>query len=117
MVEWEESFIKKLTEHAEGFEFRESGAIVYTHGTKLIDVNWQKAREWEFYPLLLWRALRGFNYEALKSGNDPIWVNPGELYTYIGNKATDYSYKDYQPTEYLTSQEQALEAALMEVLG
>jgi len=121
-----ENQIEKAVELAEGFELK-----VNRKNTKYINYkSWfifefQDTTEWEYYPLLLYRAMEGFNLRNIK--NEYKYINlDSDIINYSSGinsnweKGDDGSsniwYFNYTSTPYLTAQEQALEAALEEVL-
>jgi len=112
----EEDFVKRLVQLAEEFKLIVIDyhiRVTFATGIVLI----KNIREWQFYPLLLYRAKEGLNKQSNRrgiedvSGNHWMIINLNDCKTL---KAIKHS--DYQPTEYLTQQEQALEEALKEVL-
>ena len=121
----EEDFIRRLVQLAEGFRIIKASRYIIGDGYTQIDMvmkgsaSWSidEIKEWALYPLLLYRAKEGLNKQSNRrgiedvSGNHWMIINLNDCKTL---KAIKHS--DYQPTEYLTQQEQALEEALKEVL-
>lgn len=74
---------------------------------------------WDYYPLLLRRAVEGWNikYFDLTNPTESVRINLTRI-TWIEDDAvkSEYMYSDYTKTEYLTPQEQAIEACLIELL-
>jgi len=112
--------LKKIVELAEGFAYeriydptgKETARIVLINKTGIwciIDI----IERWEYYPLILRRAVEGWNdieareiiltMEFVSVSNKPI-------------DPDDYWHHEYTKTEYLTPQEQAIEACLIELL-
>ncbi len=131
IITLEEKRIKRMVSLAEGF------GISYrpSHKTLTLQYNGydvssgkdvvKVATKNDHYPFLLYRAMVGFNLE--NSNDDYTYINiesDGIEYSKGFNdewESGNYGsiqvwYSDYVSTKYLTAQEQALEAALMEVL-
>ena len=117
-----EEILKKTVELAEGFEWDgdcEPADNMITFGNYIMSSEDTTSFSGEsLYPLLLRRAVEGLNpqwYEC-KIELDHIDItrmNPDNNYKAVWDKM--YFYKDYQKTEYLTPQEQAFEACLIEL--
>ncbi len=115
-----EQQIKKAVELAEGFEYN-SEYVCYPNGDRyekggtLFEACsiYSAIREWEHYPLLLYRAMRGWNQ---RKPDYAIYLEGQVTYKTITNDIIELNTDDYQGTPYLTAQEQALEVALEEVL-
>lgn len=104
--------VKKMIMLAEGFGYNDSLEAFYDQGS--IWIHFKYIRQWEFYPILLYRAAWGWNEK-----NEPYDIdlqNIGILYCGKGDYELDYNYSDYPKTEYLTSQERTIEACLIELL-
>jgi hypothetical protein len=91
--------LKQIVELAEGFEYVDEFAeftIIETPGMQVIHLNQLECDDWryELYPLLLRRAVEGW-----KDNLDDL-INT----------------QNYQKTDYLTPQEQAIEVCLIELL-
>ena len=123
-----ENQIKKLVELAElahGFDISldkmKKPLIQYKNSTQYLeDID-----KWEHYPLLLYRLAAGFN--LINTEDDYKYINiDADIIDYSNGVNTTWQsglrgsqrlwYKNYTPNIYLTAQEQALEAALEEVL-
>ena len=130
-------FIEKLIELAEGFTIEKRNQheewYVEFGDTVIVDYVFREYdQEFDvdevmyfikgsgFYPTLLYRALEAWNKKHFEVGaGNAGWIYPDNiLMLYAGeeNKSISRDISDYKPNEYLTSQEQALEAVLMEVL-
>ncbi len=126
-----EKQIKRMVSLAEGFDisYRPTYKIFklqyngyYVNSGKIVvKVVMQNDR----YPFLLYRAMEGFNLENFN--DDYTFINlQSDIVKYskglndkwmLGNDGSSQIwYNDCVSTKYLTAQEQALEAALMEVL-
>ena len=119
----EENFIKRLVELAEGFEYDIYDPLFcIMYGKKGSRTYKNKVREWEFYPLLLYRAMEGLMSESYNEGSriKPlrifIEIDNVRIFNCVTNGETYFGFKSCLSTEYLTPQEKALEAALKEVL-
>ena len=93
--------LKKIVELADGFEYIEEFGeftIIETPGRQVIHLNQLECDDWkyELYPFLLRRAVEGWKEAQITLNQN--W------------------YKDYPKTDYLTPQEQAIEACLIELL-
>ena len=115
----EEDFIKRLVELAEGFELEYirdgiTEAIikkrVNRYGTlSMSTVNYEYVDKWEHYPLLLYRAME--NIESIEIERH------GVSYCFRDDNVWNHlNFRVFQPTGYLTPQEQAIETALKKVL-
>ena len=112
----EEDFIKRLVQLAEGFKLIVSDYYIRVTFRTGIVLS-KNIRKWIFYPLLLYREMEGWNkkskdigLELTKWGN--VVITNGNC-----NVMNIYYQNKFQPTNYLTPQEQALEDALKEILA
>ena len=112
--------LKKIVELADRFgwfqetmhfnqcvEYKDSACISYTVET------------WKHYPLLLRRAVEGWNDIHAESSNykNDINISPNVVLRYEKNVLEKvYRHAEYKKTDYLTPQEQAIEACLIELL-
>ena len=117
--------IKKMCELAEGFsinretqnvEYRGISSYEYFHGTHRSIVT-----SWELFPLLLHRAVEGWNNDRIKNcGNSFVHITSDSV-SFTGVIETHYSpvevwdFSDYQPSR-LTPCEMAIWDCLLEVL-
>ena len=126
--------LKKIVELADGFEWREQeNKSISTadniskewtdnfidfrmHGILLIETD--DITIWQHYPLLIRRATEGLNNDLT---DWTIWINQYFKKVYLNwkdgnnNKSKQFLI-DYPKTDYLTPQEQAIEACLIELL-
>ena len=107
-----EKQIRKAVELAEGFGVWPEYETYVEYKDESFPIK--NIQEWEFYPLLLYRAMENLN------DSENVWI---ELLTnfvsyWAINSVTVHSkfHNCYTPTPYLTAKEQALESALKEVL-
>ena len=104
--------VKKLIILAEGFAYNESLEAFYSQGSTW--THFKYIRQWEFYPILLYRAVEGWN-----KNNSPydifISFDSVEYYGKLTNRIIKNQF-GYTKTDYLTPQEQAIEACLIELL-
>ncbi len=121
----EQETLKKIVELADGFEWRDKEGEDYEvmlpeNNTFLCSwCNHFKTDRWKqiYYPSLLRRAVEGWN-----KSNPTIcyFIDLNKEYLEYGNNCYPNHpllwYKNYQKTEYLTPQEQAIEACLIELL-
>jgi len=108
-----EKQIKKAIELAEGFECKiELDREIVEYKNRYYTLK--DLYKWEYYPLLLYRAVEKFNENHVDLGINIY----DDCVLYFGHDDETYYYykKNYISTPYLTAQEQALEAALEEVL-
>ncbi len=106
--------LKKIIDLAAGFEYKfmktysKSIPHIQYSNISLFDIG--NVEQWDQYPLLLRRAVEGWNIEC-KTTDDLIYI-------YEENLCSDkcYYFRSYPSTEYLTPQEQATEACLIELL-
>lgn len=102
--------IKKMIMLAEGFAYNRDLEAFYIAGSTW--AHFKYIRQWEFYPILLYRAVDGWNIEhntnTLEVDSDCVYcpelINTGVFCS------------EYTKTKYLTSQEQAIEACLIELM-
>ena len=102
--------LKKIVELADGFDLAPGIGLTYKG-----DDNSK-----EFYPLLLRRAVEGWNvkYGRKSEYQDTIELCADVVMTFVEYEINKvYRHKEYEKTEYLTPQEQAIEACLIELLG
>ncbi len=108
---------KKIIELADGFENWMSldlSCVKLHTADEKISIALKYISKWEHYPLLLRRAVEGWNKK-----NDPydIAIDCKTLLHYgKSNLVIVKHFDDYQKTDYLTPQEQAIEACLVELL-
>lgn len=109
--------LKKIVELAEGFDIiRESshwyGLIRYRNNSNLCMI--QDVEAWGYCPLLLRRAVEGWNNSKqpypIELNSDNVEYFGKDEYRIINN------YFNYTIIDYLTPQEQAIEACLIELL-
>ena len=115
-----EKQIIKAVRLAEGFYWMDDD-ILYRDSV----VYYKNIREWEHYPLLLYRAMEDFNLINIKDDYKYIDLD-ADIINYSSGVNSDWQkgedgskniwYSNYTSTLYLTAQEQSLEAALEEVL-
>ena len=86
--------LKKIVELADGFEMEENEIMHHWFSGTRLHLSKVTATIWAHYPLLLRRAAEGWSDNL----DDLIYTD------------------DYQKTDYLTPQEQAIEACLIELL-
>lgn len=107
--------LKKIVELADGFEISIYRSFEFIHYKgdscrhRLTDVV-----DWIHYPLLLRRAVEGWNDK-----DEPYDIDLQNTSIYYWGKddyELEYNYSDYPKTEYLTPQEQAIEGCLIELL-
>ncbi len=117
---------KKIVELAAGFEWyinRLEGVRVefaescFAYRSEIVRGNllWKGT----YYPLLLRRAVEGWNDIHAESSNykNDINISPNVVLRYEKNVLEKvYRHAEYKKTEYLTPQEQAIEACLIELL-
>jgi len=117
----EEDFIKRLVQLAEGFKLIVTDyhtRVMFAPGIVLIE----NTREWQFYPLLLYRAMEGLMSESYNEGSRVkplrvfIEIDSVRIFNCVTNEETYFGFKSYLSTKYLIPQEKALEVALKEVL-
>ena len=116
--------LKKIVELADGFEWRDKEGEDYEVGLPEKNTflcswcNHFRTNRWNqiYYPLLLRRAVNGIN----EIGEYEISLRVGYILLEIDDPKVedlkDWDYDDYPKTEYLTPQEQAIEACLIELL-
>ena len=110
----EVDFIRWMVGYAEGFEYYEGGQVndpanfIYTLDN--LSPEYRKDM-WELivYPLLLRRAVEGCEHVI-------IFCNERLTCLSLEDDRQSFDYRDYPKTEYLTPQEQAIEACLIELL-
>lgn len=107
-------FIKDLCELAEGFKIK--GNIICLH--ELNCAEYEKLTQWILFPLLLHRAVEGWNNQ--NQGQISIYSDYIEYKKYSkqiidGTMESSYDFKDYQPC-HLTPCEMAILDCLPEVL-
>ncbi len=111
--------LKKIVELADGFEYRIIGGgasdkIITPSGDQPAYFTVIKSKE--LYPLLLRRAVEGWTMTGVSEGNFII-PEPEILIDRINWETHKiYRYSNYPKTDYLTPQEQAIEACLIELL-
>lgn len=104
--------VKKLIILADGFAYNNSLEIFYSQGSTW--THFKYIRQWEFYPILLHRAVEGWN-----ENNGPYDISINYDYIeYYGKLDTRIikNHLNYTKTDYLAAQEQAIEACLIELL-
>jgi len=115
--------LKEIVELADGFEWyinRIEGVRVkfaesfFPYKSEIVRGNllWKGT----YYPLLLRRAVEGMN----RAGKYEIYLYVDYILLDLKNpfeeEDKDWDYEDFEKTEYLTPQEQAIEACLIELL-
>ncbi len=115
--------LKKVIELADGFicekvyspDNRELCRIKFTNEIGIWCMS-GVVENWSYYPLILRRAVNGIN----EIGEYEISLRIGYILLEIDDPKVedlkDWDYDDYPKTEYLTPQEQAIEACLIELL-
>ncbi len=107
-----QEILKKIIELADGFAYDDSLKAFYLNGDTW--VWFKEIDEWEFYPLLLRRAVEEYN------NNHKVYkdIHLCAEHLIFTNKdiRTQLYFKNYPKTDYLTPQEQAIEACLIELL-
>ena len=119
-------YIKKLVELADGFEISDALAGKDSYDYSQFHVKYKTSyshidtlKTWNMYPLLLRRAVEGWNR---KHGRESEYINTVECYADVTMAFVDYEinkvyrHKEYEKTDYLTCEEQAIEACLIELL-
>ena len=107
-----EKQIIKAIELAEGFECKiELDRKIVEYKNRYYTLK--DLYKWEHYPLLLYRAMGGWNQ---RKPDYAIYLEGQVTYKTVTNNIIELNIDYYQLTPYLTAQEQALEAALEEVL-
>ncbi len=107
--------LKKIVELGEGFEWDgdcepSDDMITFRDGNYIM--HNENLDTWSgpvLYPLLLRRAVEGWNDK-----HDSIVFDPLGILSIDNDEA--FEYHNFQKTEYLTPQEQAIEACLIELL-
>lgn len=125
--------LRKIVELADGFEISKEFATEGSYDIERFNIIYHKVsrsnvahlKTWISYPLLLRRAVEGWNKKADDADDDYMFI---QLLEDTINYAIDSSWcKDgingkrlwidkYKKTDYLTPQEQAIEACLIELL-
>ena len=109
--------LKKIVELADGFEMEENEIMHHWFSGTRLHLSKVTATIWAHYPVLLRRAAEGWN-----KSNPPIcyFIDLNKEYLQYGDNCYPNHpllwYKNYQKTDYLTPQEQAIEACLIELL-
>jgi hypothetical protein len=102
---------------AEGFELRR-GAILYLKSIGAIHYFDDDIFNYEFFSLLIYRAVEGFNKNNEPSGTFGIYTDREKVtscnFKLPKNEEKDYKFKNYQP-ENLTQLECALLHCLIEI--
>ena len=105
--------VKKMIMLAEGFAYNDSLEAFYMQGSTWI--HFKHIQAWEHYPILLRRAVEGWNTEFSDSKSyKAIILECDNILEMCSNFYGNFS--DYPKTDYLTSQEQAIEACFIELL-
>lgn len=104
-------------ELADGFAYDDSRKVFYLNGDTYC--YFIEIKDWEFYPLLLHRAIQGLNkqwyeWKITEDHIDITRMNPDNHYKAVWDK--QWYFKDQQSTETLTLEEVAIEKALIYVL-
>ena len=107
-------FIKWCCEYAEGFKTNDINEIVYR---SMFSIEFENANKFVFFPLLLHRAVEGWNKKR-----NPLIIITSEsinLWGYDTNNSFEssiklYDFKDYQPSS-LTPCEMAIWDCLLDV--
>ena len=111
-----EQILKKIIELAKGFE-QLKGNIAFESCVRYKEQICiiTQTEQWDLYPLLLRRAVEGWNR---KNGPYLIQILTDNVECFGGNGFRIINnYFEYTDTEYLTQQEQAIEACLVELLS
>ncbi len=109
--------LKKIITLAVGFAYDDSLKAFYLNGDTW--VWFKEIQKWEDYSLLLRRAVEGWNDKHAESSNykDDINISPNVVLRYEKDVLEKvYRHAEYKKTDYLTPQEQAIEACLIELL-
>ncbi len=105
--------LKKIITLADGFAYDDRLKAFYLNGDTW--VWFKEIQKWEDYPLLLRRAVEGWNDKYADSETDTaIQVECDNIIEMSAGFFVKYS--SYLKTDYLTPQEQAIEACLIELL-
>ena len=107
--------LKKIIELGEGFELKKDGMYEFLKIPNGAGISFDYLRkEKTIYPLLLRRAADGWNIK------NPVYTIDRMSYCVEHFEKDNFRiinlHQDYEKTEYLTSQEQAIEACLVELL-
>lgn len=109
--------VKMMIIFAEGFSYNESLEAFYMQGSTWI--HFKHIQAWEFYPILLHRAIEGFNKECYDDSGGEKYIgfsDNGDL-MYMDYGLEDvYLHTDFKKTEYLTPQEQSIEKCLIDAM-
>jgi len=106
--------LKKVIGLAEGFKAREDSPRLYLPNGIGVGFYYLK-EDMTIYPLILRRAVEGWNGKYANSElHKAIIVECDNIIEMDSNFYRNYS--DYPKTKYLTPQEQAIEACLIELL-
>ena len=112
--------LKKIVELADGFEIRKDDNHEYIRIPNKAGISFEYLeKEKTIYPLLIRRAVEGWNDIHAESSNykNDINISPNVVLRYEKNVLEKvYRHAEYKKTEYLTPQEQAIEACLIELL-
>lgn len=113
--------LKKIVELADGFTYERiydpSGRELYRVNLTNIFGRWSVIciiEKWEHYPLLLHRAVQGWNRQ---NEREQIKITRYEIIFYRnGYQTKGFGFKEQQPTKNLTPEEVAIEKALIFLL-
>ena len=114
--------LKKIVELADGFEVIEDVegiGDICNYDRSIMSSPLDEIHEYCHYPLLLRRAIEGWNrkYGRTSDYQNTIELCADVLMTFIDYEINKvYRHKEYEKTDYLTPQEQAIEACLIELL-
>ncbi len=114
----EKDFTKRLVELAEGFSIIKASRYIIGDGYTQINMvvkgsaSWaiDEIKDWALYPLLLYRAMENIESIEIEWHGIAYCIRDDNVWNRL-------NFRGYQPTKYLTPQEQALEDALKKVLN
>lgn len=105
------STVKKIIMLADGFAYNDDLEAYYMQGSTW--AHFKYIRQWEFYPILLYRAVWGWNdSESLEILITMEYVSV----ECFDDDSNEYWYHQFTKTDYLTPEEQAIETCLIELL-
>ena len=109
--------LKKIIELTNGFEnwtaSMDLPCVKLNTSEEKISIALKYTTKWEHYPLLLRRAVEGWNDKE----HDHEIVSGRTCMDIIDHDGIDnFQFDNYSKTDYLTPQEQAIEACLIELL-
>ena len=104
MVEEE---VKYIVNNAINSEFSLKKDLVFYSNylwVKIYDIQ-----KWYMFPLLLYKAVEGFNIEEInnRTGN-AIYINPEEIIAYYNDETILINYDEYSTDEFMTAKEKSI---------